>query len=248
MLELKEIGLKFLSDEKESTVLDGISLTFETGKIYALTGPNGSGKSSLARVIMGIHRPTAGQVIFQGEDITALGIAERARRGIGYAFQHPARFKGLRVADILEIALSRSGNHQCRPLQQIGLCPYEYLERPLDSSLSGGESKRIEVATLLAQDPDLRIFDEPEAGIDLWSFEQLVEVIGTTHRSDATTIVISHQEKILNMVDEIILLEDGAVTLHGSRKEVWPQIHESTRCTCRQDCPKGVTPYVDCSR
>ena len=248
MLELKQIGLKFLSDQKESTILEGISLTFERGRIYALTGPNGSGKSSLARVIMGIHLPTTGQVIYKGEDITALGIAERARKGIGYAFQHPARFKGLRVTDMMEIAMRRSGNHECWPLLKIGLCPDEYLERPLDASLSGGESKRIEVATLLAQDPDLRIFDEPEAGIDLWSFEQLVEVIGSSHRPNGTTIIISHQEKILNMVDEIILLEDGTVTLRGSRAEIWPQIRERTRCSCRRDCPRGGMPHVDCSR
>lgn len=239
MLELKEIGLKFFSDEKENTVLDGISITFETGKIYALTGPNGSGKSSLARVIMGIHRPTAGQVIYKGADITALGIAERSRRGIGYAFQHPARFKGLRVTDILEIAMGPGNDHECPYLRQMGLCPDDYLDRSLDAALSGGEIKRIEVATLLAQDPKLRIFDEPEAGIDLWSFERLSGVIAGSHRSDTATIIISHQERVLNIVDEIVLLEEGRVTARGPREEIWPLLSDTERCACRRDCPEG---------
>ena len=145
---------------------------------------------------MGIHRPGGGRIIFEGEDITGLGITERSRKGIGYAFQHPARFKGLRVTDILEIAMRGSDSVDCRCLSKIGLCPEDYLERPLDASLSGGEIKRIEIATLLALNPRLRIFDEPEAGIDLWSFEQLIEVIGASHRPDTTTIIISHQEKI----------------------------------------------------
>lgn len=248
MLELRDIGLKFFTDEKENHVLKGISLSFDRGKLYALTGPNGSGKSSLARVIMGIHHPGAGNIIYKGEDITALGIAERARKGIGYAFQQPPHFKGLRVTDILEIALRRSDNHECDFLRRIGLCPDEYLDRPLDTGLSGGESKRIEIATLLAQDPDFRIFDEPEAGIDLWSFEQLIDVIRSSHRPDTTTVIISHQEKILNIVDEIILLEEGSVTMQGPREEVWPHISESTRCACRRDCPLGGKEYVECPR
>lgn len=248
MLELKDLELRFLTDGREIPVLQKINLTFDKGKIYALTGPNGSGKSSLARVIMGIHRPTAGQVIYKGEEITALGITERARRGIGYAFQHPARFKGLQVTDILEIALQQPDNHECPYLREMGLCPDDYLDRPLDDSLSGGEIKRIEVATLLAQDPDLRILDEPEAGIDLWSFEQLTGVIARNHRPDSTTVIISHQEKILNMVDEIILLEEGKVALQGQRDKVWPLIKESTRCTCSRDCPEWRNFYADCPR
>ena len=248
MLELHDMSLKFFTDEKENTVLKGINLIFDRGKIYALTGPNGSGKSSLARVIMGIHQPGAGRIIYKGEDITGLGIAERARKGIGYAFQQPPHFKGLRVTDILEIAMRRSNNHECEFLRQIGLCPDEYLDRPLDSGLSGGESKRIEIATLLAQNPDFRIFDEPEAGIDLWSFEQLIDVIRSSHRSDTTTVIISHQEKILNMVDEIIVLEGGAVAMQGPREKVWPHISESTRCACRRVCPLGGEQYADCPR
>lgn len=239
MLELKNISLKYMTEDRINPVLNDLDLTFETGKIYALTGPNGSGKSSLARVIMGISLPSAGQVLFNGEDITGLGIAERARKGIGYAFQNPAHFKGLRVIDILKIAMRGNGSHECELLRRIGLCPDDYLERPLDAGLSGGESKRIEIATLLAQRPLFRIFDEPEAGIDLWSFGQLIEVIRASHRTDMTTIIISHQEKILNIVDEIILLEEGAVALQGGRDEVWPLIRDSSRCACRRDCPRG---------
>ncbi len=250
MLHLENIELNFITDEKVNSVFKGINLAFDSGKIYALTGPNGSGKSSLARVIMGIHQPDAGKIVYKGEDITALGIAERARKGIGYAFQQPPHFKGLRVADILEIAMRHSDNHECEFLRRIGLCPDEYLERPLDTGLSGGESKRIEIATLLARNPDFRIFDEPEAGIDLWSFEQLIDVIKNSHRLDTTTVIISHQEKILNIVDEIILLEHGVVTMQGPREEIWPLIRESTtRCTCtREDCPRGGIPYADCPR
>ena len=248
MLELDKIVLKFKADDHELTALKEISLHFETGKIYVITGPNGSGKSSLARVIMGIHRPGSGRVIFDGEDITGLGITERPRKGIGYAFQHPARFKGLRVADILEIAMRNGEHNDCHYLSELGLCPEDYLERPLDASLSGGEIKRIEIATLLALNPRLRIFDEPEAGIDLWSFEQLIEVIGASHRPDTTTIIISHQEKILQMADQIILLEDGAVSLHGPREQVWPVIRDSVRCACRQDCSRGGMYYVNCPR
>ncbi len=249
MLQLENIRLKFSTQEKENTVLNGISLSFAMGKIYALTGPNGSGKSSLARVIMGIHRPDEGRILYRGKEITELRIDERARLGMGYAFQHPARFKGLRVTDIMDIALQRSEGHECLHLQETGLCPDDYLDRPLDDSLSGGEIKRIEIATLLAQNPHLRIFDEPEAGIDLWSFEQLVRLIETSHRPDTTTIIISHQEKILDIVDEIILLDRGVVTMQGPREEIWPLIRESTRCTCtRDDCPRGGIAYADCPR
>ena len=239
MLELDNISLKFVTEEREHTALKEINLRFDAGKMYALTGPNGSGKSSLAQVIMGIHRPTAGRVLYQGEEITGLGITERARKGIGYAFQHPARFKGLRVTDILEIAMGPGNDHECPYLRQMGLCPDDYLDRSLDAALSGGEIKRIEVATLLAQDPKLRIFDEPEAGIDLWSFERLSGVIAGSHRSDTATIIISHQERVLNIVDEIVLLEEGRVTAQGPREEIWPLLSDTERCACRRDCPEG---------
>ncbi len=196
---------------------------------------------------MGIQQPTAGRVLFEGKDITGLSITERARLGLGYAFQQPARFKGLRVADLLEIAMRNSGQADCQCLRQIGLCPEEYLERPLDAGLSGGEIKRIEVASLLAQNPRVRIFDEPEAGVDLWSFEQLIRVIEDSHRPDAVTIIISHQEKILNMVDQIILVIDGTISMQGDREAVWPRIRERALCACRR-CAREDDFYADCPR
>ncbi len=248
MLKLENIGLTLGVDEQKVRILENIDLKFEKGKMYALTGPNGSGKSSVARVIMGIHQPTSGQVSFENEDITRLTVTERARRGFGYAFQHPARFKGLKVQDLIEAALKHGDLADCVCLRKIGLCPDDYLGRALDSSLSGGEIKRIEIATILAQNPRVRIFDEPEAGIDLWSFEQLIDVIGESHGPDNITIIISHQEKILNMVDEIVLVVDGGIQMKGSCDEIWPKIRDSATCVCKQNCKKGGEIYADCPR
>ncbi len=248
MLSLKNVSLRLSTEEREVTILSGIDLNFERGKMYALTGPNGSGKSTLARVIMGIQSPSEGKVIFEGNDITSMGLTERAQMGFGYAFQHPARFKGMRVLDLLEIAMRQGCDTECTCLRNIGLCPEEYLERPLDSSLSGGEMKRIEIATILAQDPRVRVFDEPEAGIDLWSFERLISVIGTSHDQGRITIIISHQEKILKMVDEIILIESGKIKMQGDRDSIWGQIYESARCACRENCKKEGENYAECTR
>ncbi len=248
MLSLEHVDLTLTAGEEKVKILDDIDLVFEMGGMYAITGPNGSGKSSVARVIMGIYRQTAGRVIFQKEDISDLSVTERARRGFGYAFQHPARFKGLKVKDLIEVALQHGELADCKCLRNIGLCPDDYLERTLDNSLSGGEIKRIEIATLLAQNPKIRIFDEPEAGIDLWSFEQLIDVIGTSHGPDKITIIISHQEKILNMVDEIVLVTGGGVQMKGSCSEIWPRIRDSASCVCRQNCKKDGEIYADCPR
>ncbi len=248
MLTLDHINLELEVEEEKIPILHDINLQFEAGKMYALTGPNGSGKSSVARVAMGIYKHTGGKVLLNGEDISDLSVSERARRGLGYGFQQPARFKGMQVKDLLEYAMKYSDTFDCQVLRQIGLCPEDYLERTLDNSLSGGEIKRIEIATLLAQNPKVRIFDEPEAGIDLWSFEQLINVIGDSHREDTTTVVISHQEKILNMVDEIILIRDGRVDMRGDRDKIWPQIKESATCSCRKNCRLEEELYVDCPR
>ncbi len=248
MLSLENINLELEVEERRVPILHDINLQLEAGKMYALTGPNGSGKSSVARVAMGIYKQTAGKVIYNGEEISDWSISERARRGIGYAFQHPPRFKGMLVKDMLELAMKYADSANCQVLRDIGLCPDDYIERALDNSLSGGEIKRIEIATLLAQDPKVRIFDEPEAGIDLWSFEQLIDVIGSSHREDATTVIISHQEKILNMVDEIVLIKDGTVSMRGDRKTIWPQIKESAECSCRNDCRLEGEIYADCPR
>ncbi len=248
MLSLKNLSLEMEVEELKIPILHDINITFEAGKMYALTGPNGSGKSSLARVAMGIYPATGGQVIFEGKDITSLNITERARMGIGYAFQQPPRFKGMLVEDLLDLAMKEKNGPSCHVLHEIGLCPDEYRTRALDNSLSGGEMKRIEIATLLAMAPKVRIFDEPEAGIDLWSFRQLIEVIGSSHSADSITVVISHQEKILNMVDEIILMRDGTIEMRGSRDEIWPQIKESASCTCRQSCTLEDEQYAECPR
>lgn len=249
MLSLQNISLRLAtSEEREVAIVDDVDLQFEKGKMYALTGPNGSGKSTIARIMMGIQLPTAGKVEFEGRDITELDLTARAKMGFGYAFQHPARFKGLRVIDLLEVAMRQGLDTECTCLRNIGLCPEEYLERPLDSSLSGGEMKRIEIATILAQNPRVRIFDEPEAGIDLWSFERLISVIEASHDPERITVIISHQEKILNMVDEIILIEEGKVKLQGDRNTVWNEIYASTQCSCRQGCEKEGEDYAQCTR
>lgn len=248
MLHLIHVGLELETEEGKVRILDDINLELEKGKMYAITGPNGSGKSSVARAIMGIALPTRGKIMFNDQDITDLGITERAKMGIGYAFQHPPRFKGMRVVDMLEIAMRTAETSDCQCLRSIGLCPDDYLERALDASLSGGEIKRIEIATLLAQNPKVRIFDEPEAGIDLWSFEQLIDVVGSSHREDNVTVVISHQEKILNMVDEIILVENGTISMMGDKETVWPQIKESAECECRKSCNREGDLYADCPR
>lgn len=248
MLTLEKVSLDMAVEENKVTILHDIDITFKAGKMYALTGPNGSGKSSIARVAMGIYRPTRGKVYLDGEDITNLNITERARRGIGYAFQQPARFKGLQVKDLLNIAAGDTSGRKCSVLHHIGLCPDEYKERSLDDSLSGGEMKRIEIATLLAQNPRVRIFDEPEAGIDLWSFEQLIEVIGSSHNEKKVTVIISHQEKILNMVDEIVLVEEGRISMRGGHDDIWPLIKESAECACRKSCLWEDENYADCPR
>ncbi len=232
----------------KTEILRNINLQFKFGRMYALTGPNGGGKSSLARIMMGINIPTSGRILLEGKDITGLSVTERARLGFGYAFQNPPNFKGLKVADLLEIASGGKPLPGCRPLRQIGLCPDEYLHRELDGSLSGGEAKRIEIATILARDPRIRIFDEPEAGIDLWSFDRLVKLIADSHHRDKISVIISHQEKIMNLVDEIILIDRGEIQLQGGRDLIWPQIADSAICSCRKNCPVEGENHVDCPR
>lgn len=198
-----------------------------------ITGPNGGGKSTLAKLIMGIEQPSSGQIIFDGEDITGLSIAERAQRGIGYAFQQPARFKGMKVKKLLDIA---SGNKlpmlACNEyLAKVGLCSANYLTREVDKSLSGGEMKRIEIATILARDPKLAIYDEPEAGIDLWSFDRLTETFRNIHeaRNGRSIVLISHQERIIQLADNIIWIKDGKVAAEGTTDEIMPKLGLTSR-------------------
>ena len=234
-------------------ILDGVSCTFEEGKMYAITGPNGGGKTSLAKAIMGIYRPSSGRITLDGRDISNLSITERAKIGIGYAFQNPVRFKGLRIRDLLGIAagdaaLAGKDNLE-RFLRVVGLCPRDYVGRDADASLSGGEMKRLEIAMMLARDPRIAIYDEPEAGVDLWTFERLLEVVTGRHkqRADSITIVITHNERFLRAADEILLMAQGKVQEQGDAAQIWPKIKDDVSCRWRMSCG-GEQDEAECYR
>lgn len=226
MLELKHISFNVNDDGGEKVeILDDVSFTVPDGKFLVITGPNGGGKSTLARLIMGIEQPTAGQILYNGEDITGLSITERAKKGIGYAFQHPPRFKGLTVRRLLSLAHGSElpEDECCSYLTRVGLCSMDYLNREVDASLSGGEVKRIEIATLMARNLGLAIYDEPEAGIDLWSFSMLVQSFRMlTQENNESVIIISHQERIMKLADEILVIADGKIRSQGPRDEILP--------------------------
>lgn len=232
MLELKNLSFSVESDGGQKEILHNLSLTIPDGKFVVITGPNGSGKSTLARLIMGIEKPTSGQIFFDGQDITALGVTERAKLGVSFAFQQPVRFKGIRVIDLLRLASGKQLgiSEACDYLSEVGLCARDYIDREINSSLSGGELKRIEIATLLARQTRLSVFDEPEAGIDLWSFQNLIRIFENMRREiqDSSIVIISHQERILQIADEIILLSDGTIRQTGSVDEVLPQLIGTT--------------------
>ncbi len=236
MLKLEHIS--FFKDNKQ--ILDDVSLNIDENKFIAITGPNGSGKSTLAKIIMGMFKPDKGKIIFNGQDITDLGITERAKLGIGFAFQQPVKFKGLTVKDLIEIAAGKDIklSEACNYLSDVGLCAQEYLNREISASLSGGELKRIEIAMLAAKKSKLTIFDEPEAGIDLWSFNNLIGVFEKMHEEiQGSIIVISHQERILDIADEIILLNNGKVADIGSKDQVMPKILDR-KIPCHKITPK----------
>lgn len=219
MIELKNIS--FNRDEKQ--ILDNVSLKFDDNKFIAITGPNGSGKSTLAKIIMGIQKPDSGKIIFDGQDITDLGITERAKLGIGFAFQQPVKFKGITVKDMINLAADSElkMGEICDYLSDVGLCAKEYIDREIDGSLSGGELKRIEIAMIEAKKSKLTIFDEPEAGIDLWSFKSLIKVFKKMREEiKGTIITISHQERILEIADEIVLLVNGKIEKVEKKEEV----------------------------
>lgn len=229
MIELKNIS--FIKDNKK--ILDNINLKLDDTKFYALTGPNGSGKSTLAKIIMGLIEPTSGSILYNGEDITNKNITERANMGISFAFQQPVKFKGITVFDLLKFAMNKDINRMdaCKYLAKVGLCAKDYVEREIDSSLSGGELKRIEIASILARNPKVAIFDEPEAGIDLWSFKALNNIFKELEKTNnGVTLVITHQERILDIADEIILLENGKINKIGSKDEMMPLIVTSECC------------------
>lgn len=226
MLELKNISYEVDDDNDNKEILKNVNLTIDE-HFVAITGPNGGGKSTLARIIAGIHTPTSGQILFNGEDITDLSITERAKRGISFAFQQPVHFKGLTVKDLVNIAAGKpmSVSDICDILSEVGLCAREYIDREVNSSLSGGELKRIEIATIIARGTELSVFDEPEAGIDLWSFNSLIKVFEKMQKNNKNSIlIISHQERILDIADEIILLSDGIIKAHGSKEEIMPMV------------------------
>ncbi len=223
MLELKNISYE-AEDGKE--ILSDISLVIDDGFV-AITGPNGGGKSTLAKVIAGIYQPTSGQILLDGQDITNLSITERAKLGISYAFQQPVRFKGLRVRDVLKLAAGKetSMDEACHYLSEVGLCARDYIDRELNDSLSGGEMKRIEIATILARGTKMSIFDEPEAGIDLWSFQNLIHVFEKMHeQTKGNILIISHQERILNIADKIVYIKAGKLEKYGTREEILPTL------------------------
>ena len=236
MLELKHITYTVSTPEGEQTILNDISIDIPDRKLIVFTGPNGGGKTTLAKVIMGLVTPTGGQILFNGQDITHLGITERAKLGISYGFQQPPRFKGITVRNLLTIAsgdANLSKDKCCKYLTQVGLCANDYLDREVDVSLSGGEVKRIEIASILARNSQLMIFDEPEAGIDLWSFARLTETFQQIHTAGtATMIIISHQERIISLADEVIVVGDGAIRHRGSAQEILPQILADTLGGC----------------
>lgn len=228
MLEIKNISFSAENEGKTVDIINDISLKFDDNKFIVITGPNGGGKSTIAKLIAGIEIVTGGNIIFDGTDITNMNITERARLGIGFAFQQPVRFKGLTVFDLLNIAAGKSLSlsEGCEYLSEVGLCAKDYIKREVNASLSGGELKRIEIATILARNVKLAIFDEPEAGIDLWSFNNLIRIFEKMQSSDSdrTIIVISHQERILNIADEIIVLADGKIIKQGSKEKILPEI------------------------
>ena len=228
MLELKNLSFAVDDESGEKEIVRDLNLAVPDKKFVVITGPNGGGKSTLAKLIAGTLTPTAGKILFDGEDITELSITDRAKRGIGYAFQQPVRFKGILVSDLLRIAAGKrlSTNDACGYLSAVGLCAADYVDREVNASLSGGELKRIEIATVLARQCRLTVFDEPEAGIDLWSFQNLIQCFEKMRSEikDSSIIIISHQERILEIADEIVVLANGHVEKQGPREEILPTL------------------------
>ncbi len=237
MLKIDNLSYAASGEGGEKEIIRDLSLELEDKSFAVITGPNGGGKTTLAKLIMGLEQPTGGRILWNGEDITNLTVTERARRGVSYGFQQPPRFKGMTVYDLLQIASGREMSRLecCDYLTRVGLCARDYVDRDMDDSLSGGEAKRIEIATILARQGSLMIFDEPEAGIDLWSFSKLTETFGAIREGrEATLIVISHQERLIALADEIILIDGGQVAAMGTAEEMMPRIVGGTISVCER--------------
>lgn len=251
MLKMINVGVVINGEEGKVQLIKDINLILQNKKIYVMTGPNGGGKSCIAKAIMGIFQPTSGQIMLDDLDITHKELYERARLGIGYAFQQPARFKGIRVRDLLTLAAGDNNQiNLCDLLYDVGLCAQDYLDREINTSFSGGEVKRIEIATILARNLKVAIFDEPEAGIDLWSFQRLTETFEKMNRKyDTTIVIISHQERILNLADEVILVADRTIREITSRQKILGEIDQlDSTCRCRQSCNRGGRADAKCNR
>ena len=238
MLELKNIQFSVSENDTIKEIIKDVSFTVEDGKFVAITGPNGSGKSTLARIIMGIEKPTSGRILFDGVDVTDMSITERANMGISFALQMPVRFKGIHVIDLLRLAAKKklSVSEACEYLSAVGLCARDYIDREVNASLSGGELKRIEIATVLARGTRLSVFDEPEAGIDLWSFQSLIRVFENMQsKTHGSILIISHQERILDIADEIIVISGGKVQQMGGKDSILPELlRGSAPTTCNR--------------
>ena len=244
MLKIENLTFTVEDNGQQRDIIRDLSLTIPDGKLFVLTGPNGGGKSTLAKLIAGIERPTAGRILFNDTDITDLDITQRARMGVGFAFQQPVRFKGIKVLDLIRLAAGRELTvaGACTYLSLVGLCAKEYINREVNASLSGGELKRIEIATVLARKSLLTVFDEPEAGIDLWSFSNLIDVFQRQREeiSDRSILIISHQERILNIADEIVVLRAGEIVQQGEKDAVLPGLMGTS--SAMPDCRGAVLP------
>ena len=237
MLELRNVSYVVNDEQGEKQILKNVNLTLDD-RFVAFTGPNGGGKSTLAKVIAGIIKPTEGRIFFDGEDITDLSITERAQKGISYAFQQPVRFKGITVRDLINIAVGKNLKiaDACAYLSEVGMCARDYIDREVNASLSGGELKRIEIATILARGTKLSVFDEPEAGIDLWSFGSLIKVFEKMYeKTQGSILIISHQEKILNIADKIVVIAGGQIQNVGKKEDVLPKLLAAESCKVLTD-------------
>jgi Fe-S cluster assembly ATP-binding protein len=241
MLELKNVYFSARADEEENAVLrniiDGISFTFEDGKFYVITGPNGSGKTTLAKLIMGINPLSGGSIVFNGRDISALSITDRAKMGIAYSFQQPARFKGITFRDLLSIATGLEDEKKyLEMIGRVGICPLSFLDKEVDARLSGGEIKKIELAVTIASNPQLAIYDEPDTGIDLWTIGPMVSLLKKELRPDTTTIVVSHNKAFLEVADVVLIVDKGKIVYEGGLEKALPLLTDLSICAYHHKC------------